>query len=310
MGCYISLLDLFQVWTPKFDPPEGEREERKKRGRTHSNSSIKRRNHTQAIKQEPVPTPRHPKERLIRQLRLDMSLALPRRAEPDMRKTDGAPDEEVREARQRKQPVENRALLRRFANEGEEPEEELQRDAVQWAAFGVHVCELPGSHAALGKRLHRAGGAEGAGVGDADDGDGDDGVEDGGEDLDPRELDRDDEGRVFTIGSRRVEQVGIITGNDQAEDEQRNDVEEGDAPEDLLSGHRDRFAWVGSFGGCETDQFGPSEGESCDHEDRTEPLEAIHECAWVVPIFCAEVSLAADSTAVNDDAQNDESDTA
>jgi hypothetical protein len=134
-----AVMSLISFFFFKIDPPSLTPQvwggKGGKRGRTHSNSSIKRRNHTQAIQKEPIPTPRHPKQRLIRQLRLDMSLALPRRAEPDMRKADGAPDEEVREARQRKQPIENRALFRRFANEGEEPEEELQRDAVQRAAF-------------------------------------------------------------------------------------------------------------------------------------------------------------------------------
>lgn len=239
-----------------------------------------------------------------------MALDLPGVAEADVGETDGAPDEEVGEAGQGQEPVEDVVLVAGLADEGEEAEEELDDDAEDGAALEVDVGEELGGHAALGEGLHGARGAEGARVGDADDGDGDDDVEDGRQDLDAGELHGDDEGRVLCVGALGVEQVRVVRRHDQADEEDEEDVEEGDAPEDLLGGLRDRLARVRRLGGRQPDELGAAKGEGRHDEDGAEAGKAAVEGARRVPVLGAEIALRAGAAAVDDDGQDDEADAA
>ncbi len=84
---------------------------------------------------------------------------------------------------------------------------------------------------------------------------------------------------------------------------QGDDVEEGDAPEDLFDGGGQGLARVGGLGGGETDELGAGEGEGGRHEDAYEALEAVVKCAWVRPVLSADIAAGGGATDVDDDAE-------
>jgi hypothetical protein len=116
-----------------------------------------------------------------------------------------------------------------------------------------------------------------AGVGDRDDGERDDGIEDVRHDRDTSEVAGQDEWRVLGIVDGGVGEIWIVARDDKAQDEEGHNIEEGDTPEDLLSGLGDGLSWVISFRGCESDQFGSSEGECSGDEHGAKALEAVLE---------------------------------
>lgn len=217
-----------------------------------------------------------------------------------------APDEEVREAREREQPVEDVEPVLGHAEVAQEAERQLDDDAVDGPAGLVDIREELGRHAALGHRLHGARRAEGARVGDADDRDGDDGVEDGRQDGDAGVLDGEDEGRVARVGAGRAREPLVVVGEDEAEDEEVDDVEEGDAEEDLLGGLRDRLPRVSRLGGGQADQLRAAEREGRDDEDAGEPVEAVLERAGFVPVLGTDITPITNTSAVDYYTQNDE----
>ena len=229
--------------------------------------------------------------------------------EPDVRQTDAAPGEEVHDARESEQPVEHlRADIGGLVDEGEQREAELQDDGRDRTAVLVDVGEYSRSHALGGECLERAGGAEGARVGDRQDGYGDDGVEDRREALDAGHLDGDDERRRLGVAAGRAEEEVGVGGDDQADDEGVDDVEEEDAPEDLFRGPRKGLHRVRSFGGRKASQLRTAEGEGRGHEDGAEALEAVAERTRIVPVVRANVAtrIGRNSTAVDNDTENDE----
>ncbi|GKT53638.1 LOW QUALITY PROTEIN: hypothetical protein ColTof3_00977 [Colletotrichum tofieldiae] len=203
-----------------------------------------------------------------------VALHLPGHAHADVRQANGAPDEEVRETRKGEEPGKDGAAVGRLADEGEQTKGNLNQDAPDGATMLIDVGEEARGHAALGHGLHGAGGAEGAAVGDGDDGDGDDGVEDGGQDLDAGVLDREHEGGGLCVGARGAHEARVVGGDNEAENKKVDDVEEGDAPKDLLAGHGDGLARVGRLGGGEADELCAAKGEGCNDEDTGEAVEA------------------------------------
>ncbi len=223
-----------------------------------------------------------------------------------MRQADGAPDEKVREARDGEEPVEDGRTVGGKADVGEQAENQLDRHTPQRPALLVNVGQEPGGHALLGESLHGAGRAESARVGNADDGHGDDGVHDGREHLDAGILDGQDEGRRLGVGARRVQQPVVVGRQDQADDEEVDNVEEGDAPKHLLGGRRDGLARVGALGGGQADHLGAAEREGGNDEDAGKPVESVLKGAGVVPVLGTQVASVTDAAGVDDDAENNE----
>lgn len=225
-----------------------------------------------------------------------------------MRETHAAPHEEIRQARQRQQPVEHRLPRLDLVHESQERARDLQRDGGERAAAPVDEGEPARRHAVRGQRLEGAGGAERGGIRDGEHGDADDDVEDGRQDLDPGEADGDDEGAVRGVGAGRVEQPVVIRGHDEAEDEGVDDVEEKHAPEDLPRRFGQGGAGRAGFGGGEAGEFRAAEGEGGCHEDGAEAVEAVAEGAGGDPIARADVAagVGRDAPAVDDDAEDDE----
>ena len=116
------------------------------------------------------------------------------------------------------------------------------------------------------------------------------------------------EGRVSGITTGGLREIRVVGGDDQAEQKERNDVEQGDPPEHLLCGLRNSLAWVCGFSSGKTDQLSTTEGEGSSDEDGTETLETIAERTWLVPVMCSDITSGVgwDPTTVDDNTQDDE----
>lgn len=143
------------------------------------------------------------------------------------------------------------------------------------------------------------------GVTDREHGDHDNDVHDRWEGIDLGVVDSDDERRSGGISAgSTVEEKGVVVRHEQADKRERDDVEEGDTPENLLDGCRERLARVCSLGGSKTDKFGTGEGEGRGHEDTAKTLEAVVECAGVVPVTAADVLTAGSAANIEDDTED------
>lgn len=225
-----------------------------------------------------------------------------------MGEANAAPDEKEGQAGESEKPVENLASLRGLADVGQETEGKLDQDTPERATLGVNVHEELGGMATLSHSLHGSGRSECARVGDGKNGNGNDGVEDRRQNLDAGILDSQDERRGLGVGATGVEETRVIAANDNSDDEQVDNVEESDTPEDLLASSRDGASGVGGLGSGKANHLSTTEGESGDDKDGAEALEA-GESAGVVPVLDSEISLVTDTTAVDDDTEDDEADT-
>lgn len=92
-------------------------------------------------------------------------------------------------------------------------------------------------------------------------------------------------GTVFDAAKQAL----IVAADEETHEEETEDVEDGDAPENLLDCTRKSLDGVLSLCSGETDKFGSGEGERGSDEDCTEAFEAVLESSWVVPIPSAPV---------------------
>jgi hypothetical protein len=147
------------------------------------------------------------------------------------------------------------------------------------------------------------------GVADGKNGNHDDGVEYGGESFDSGILDSNNKRGCNDVGTVGVlQKTRVVVGNDQTDNGQGYDVEERNAPEDLLDGGGQRLSGIGSFRCSKTNQFGSREGKGCVDEDTTKALEAVVKGSWIAPELSANVAALGTATDVDDDPQNDEPD--
>lgn len=143
------------------------------------------------------------------------------------------------------------------------------------------------------------------GVTDGEDGDHDNDVHDRWEGIDLGIVDGDDERRSGGISAgATIEEKLIVVGDEQTDERERDDVEEGDTPENLLDGRRERLARVCGLSGSETDKFSTGEGEGRGHEDAAKTLEAVVERAGVGPVTAANVLTAGSATDIEDDTED------
>ncbi|KFY71690.1 hypothetical protein V499_08117 [Pseudogymnoascus sp. VKM F-103] len=249
------------------------------------------RHENEAVEDEADPTPHHPGLGYKRQLVERVSLDAPGAAEADVSEADGSPSEDRAESREGKHPTQNRVLLIGVSSVGDEAEGRGGADSDHRAALAIYVAEDLGSLSLVSEC------GEGA-------------VHYRGEDSDASVFDGDDEGAGGTVAAVLVagEEAGVVVGDEEADEGQADDVEEGDAPEDLLDGCGEGFSRVGGLGGGEADEFGAGEGEGRVDEDGAEALEAVAEWAGVDPEFAADVAGGGSADAVDDDAEEDEAD--
>lgn len=83
--------------------------------------------------------------------------------------------------------------------------------------------------------------------------------------INPRRRKRNRKWRLRGFGSRR-QQIRIVPGDQDADEEHHADVEDQDAPEYLADGAGDGDAWVGRFACCDADRFGAGVEGSCYYE--------------------------------------------
>lgn len=197
-----------------------------------------------------------------------VALELPRATEPDMAEADGAPGEDGGETGESHHPGEGFALLGRGGEVAKETEEGGDGDADDRAAAAVNVGEDLGGLALLGEGGEGAGRAVDGGVADGEDSNHDDYVHDVGEDADTGVLNGNDEGRGLGIRRRAsVEKSALVVRDKETDESKRDNVEEGDTPEDLLDSSGERLARVGSFGSSKTNKLstGERKGSSDEH---------------------------------------------
>lgn len=96
-----------------------------------------------------------------------------------------------------------------------------------------------------------------------------DGVDEAWKDLDTGQMCRNDKRRSTSIRSAGQE-VLVIIGNEESDEEHGEDEEEQDSVEGLLDGRGDVLTWVFCLAGGNTDEFRPLVGESSLDQDGPE----------------------------------------
>lgn len=236
------------------------------------------------------------------------TVILPCLSEADVGEANTTPNEQGANTGQSQQPVEDDTTgARGLVDESEKTEGDLEENAVQGTSGLVDVCKELRSHAARSQSLDGTGRAEGCGVGHTDDGNSDDSVHDRWQATNTGILDRDDEGRGLSVGTGGTEQVVRVAGNNQADDESTQEVEDHDTPEDLLGGLGEGLGRVGSLGSSKTAQLCSTEGKGCSREDGAEALEG-GERTRVMPVVSSDISTLGCATAVDHDTEDDETD--
>lgn len=107
-----------------------------------------------------------------------------------------------------------------------------------------------------------------------------------GETNDTGALGNDHEWRGFDINKAAAQESGIGMVDEQTDEGERQDVEEGDAPEDLLDGRGQGPSRVLGLSSSKTDKLGTGEREGSGNEDATEANE-VRESSGIRPSFAA-----------------------
>lgn len=265
-------------------------------------------NEADDVESQSDPTSNCAKCRTVGEFVERVAIVLPCLTEADVGQTDGTVDEEVCNSGKGEQPVEEHLATTTLGLVGkrQKTENKLQDNGRNGATLFVNVGEELWCHALNCERLNGTRGGVRGRVGDADNGDGDDGVEDGGEYLDAGVGDGEHKRRVLCACVARSEQSRVVVWNDESENEQVDNVEKGNAPEDLLGGFGDLPDRVRCLGGRKTGKLGTTVGKGRRDKDGAETLEAC-KGSGVVPVLCTNVPRASrDATAVDDDSKDDE----
>jgi hypothetical protein len=219
-----------------------------------------------------------------------VTVVLPCVPEADVGKADAAPGEESSQTRQRLEPVEGNRSTSVEGHECKRRPCENKDGGPQRPASAVNVSEEAGGVALFGKRTECTGSTVDTRETDGDDREHDDDVGEVGEPNDTGTLSDNDEGRGFNIDEATAQETRVVVRNEQTDESQRQDVEEGDAPENLLDRRRQRPRRVLGFGSSKTDKLSTREGEGGGDKDATEANE-VGECARVVPCSTALVCI-------------------
>lgn len=106
---------------------------------------------------------------------------------------------------------------------------------------------------------------------------------------------------ILRRAAREKKLVGVW--NQEADESQRDHVEEGDPPEHLLNRSRESLAGVGRLGRSQTDQLSTSEGKGSVDKDTAKTLETVVEGAWIDPGLSAPVASLGATATVDDDSE-------
>lgn len=208
-------------------------------------------------------------------------MVLPRIPETNVGEADAAPGEESSQTGKRLEPVESDRSTGIQSHESKRGPCEDEDGGPQRSASTVDVREEARGVTLFSERTQCTGSAVDTRETDGDDRHHDDDVGEVGKADDTSAISDDDKRRRFNVNKSAVSHelwVGVL--DKQTHESQRQDVEQGDTPEDLLDRGGKRSCWVLGLGSSEADEFSSREGESSGNEDSTE-ANKIGECARV-----------------------------
>lgn len=226
---------------------------------------------------------------------------------------DGNPADQDAAGRQVEEPVEDRQSAVGQAHEGEEHEGRLEENADVGHAPRCCSQKYFGGLALQCQAVEHTGSCEqslvGRGPGRRDH----DGVDHRGDGLDASTACGNDE-RALSRCAGLIGEAGVVAGNQHADDEDGQDVEDGDAGKHSLAGVRDRSPRIARLGSGHGNAFDAGEGEDgVGHDgpvaEKLAPAataDVLDERAGVLPVAEADPIHPWDSTEVDDQAQDDE----
>ncbi|KAG7821287.1 hypothetical protein KL928_001371 [Ogataea angusta] len=226
----------------------------------------------------------------------------------DVAEADRSPREHGRQSRKSEQPVEDVSLLWRGGQETEQSEREGEADGDERSSLSVDVAEDLWSKVLLGERGDCSGARVDGRVSDREHGHHDDDVENGRQHVDASVLDGNDKRRGGGVHRGRAEQSVVGVWHEQADDGERDHVEERDSPEHLFDGRGQRLSRVVGLCSSQSAKLGSGERERSGDENGTQTLETVCEWAWVVEVLASEVATFWTTAAVEDDTEDDEPD--
>ena len=233
-----------------------------------------------------------------------------------MAAVDAGPGDEAGHCGDVEEPVEDGAAAARQVEEGEQAEGRRERHGrVRHAALGCALEEGWGE-AGVCEADEDTRARVDVGVGGREDDEEEDGVDETWEHLDARELSGDDEGRGSSVG-RVGEEVGVVVGHEEADEEDGEDEEEQDAVEGLADRCWDVLSRVLCLAGSNADQFGALVGEAGLDQDGPESDEfrqsiVVCDQVWrkrsrIAPGVESKISVLS-SSGIDADAENQEPD--
>ena len=87
-----------------------------------------------------------------------------------------------------------------------------------------------------------------------------------------------------------IEKALIGIRNQEANESKSDDIEEGDTPEDLLNGGRQRLTRISGLGGGKANKLRTAERCSRSDKDGAETSETMVECTRMVPVFSTNIT--------------------
>jgi hypothetical protein len=108
--------------------------------------------------------------------------------------------------------------------------------------------------------------------------------------LDAGHLDSNDEWRVSRARTRRQVQIRVVRWDDETHDKQRNNVEESNAPEDLLGSLGNSLAGIIAFSRSETNELSTSKGKGGYDENGAKALKAVLKRTGIAPVFTTNIA--------------------
>ena len=199
-----------------------------------------------------------------------VAVVLPGVPESDVGEADAAPCEEGGKTGERHEPVEGDGTAGGEGHESQRRPGDDEDGGPQRTAGAVDVAEEAGSVTLLSKRTERARATVDTGEADGDDRQHDDDVGEVSKSNDAGALSNDDERRGGHIDVAASKKSGVVVVDEETNESKGQDVEQGDAPEDLLDRRRERLGGVLRFGCSETDELGTREGEGSSDEHSAE----------------------------------------
>lgn len=219
-----------------------------------------------------------------------VTVVLPCVPETDMGEANAAPGEECCQTGKRLKPVEGDRSTGIKSHEGKRRPCEDEDGGPQRSASTVDIGEEAGSVALLSERTQCTRATVNTRETNGDNRQHDDDVGEVGESNDTGALGNDDEWRRFHINHAAAQELRVGVLDEQTHKSERQDVEECDAPENLLDRGGQRSRRVFGLGSSEADELSTREREGSSDENSTE-TNKVGKCAWVRPRFASLISI-------------------